>query len=351
MAQMVPVDAERPDPEVIARAAAILRAGGLVAFPTETVYGLGADGLNPAALARLFQAKGRPATDPVILHIADLALLPRLAREVPPAAWALARRFWPGPLTLVLPKQPIVPDAATAGLPTVAIRMPAHPVALALLRAAGVPVAAPSANRFGRTSPTTAQHVLEDLGDTVDLILDAGPTPIGVESTVLDLTRPIPTILRPGGLPREALEELLGPVAVFDRSVEGPAPAPGMLPKHYAPRAEMVVLLGPRPAVRARLRDLAERYLREGCRVGALIAEEDREALAGLPVLLAVLGSENDLEGIARRLYQALRDLDAQGPDLILAREFGTQGLGLAIRDRLVRAAGGRVVHAGEAGD
>ncbi|MFN3928329.1 MAG: L-threonylcarbamoyladenylate synthase, partial [Thermoflexus sp.] len=270
MTEVVTVDPQHPDPEAIARAAEILRAGGLVAFPTETVYGLGADGLNPLALTRLFEAKGRPATDPVILHIADLEALPRLAREIPSAAWTLARRFWPGPLTMVLPKQAIVPDLVTAGLPTVAIRMPAHPVALALIRAAGTPIAAPSANRFGHTSPTTAQHVLEDLGSRIELILDAGPTPIGVESTVIDLTQPVPTILRPGGLPREALEAVVGPVAVFDRSVAGPAPAPGMLPKHYAPRAEMVVLIGPGQWVRARLRELAIRYLQEGYRVGAL---------------------------------------------------------------------------------
>lgn len=346
MTRVVPMDPQHPDPEVIARAAEILRRGGLVAFPTETVYGLGANGLDPNALARLFEAKGRPATDPVILHIADLDALPLLAREIPPAAWTLARRFWPGPLTMVLPKQPVVPDLATAGLPTVAIRMPAHPVALALIRAAGVPIAAPSANRFGHTSPTTAQHVLEDLEGRIDMILDAGPAPIGVESTVVDLTRPVPTILRPGGLPREDLEETLGPVAVFDRSLTGPAPAPGMLPKHYAPRAEMVVLIGPGDWIRLRLRELATRYLQEGYRVGLLIAEEDRPAVADLPAEIATLGSERDLAGIARRLYPAMWDLDARGLDLILARDFGTQGLGLAIRDRLVRAAGGRVMRA-----
>lgn len=346
MTLVVPVDPQHPDPEAIARAAEILRRGGLVAFPTETVYGLGADGLNPDALTRLFQAKGRPATDPVILHIADLEALPQLAREIPSAAWMLARRFWPGPLTLVLPKQPLVPDQVTAGLPTVAIRMPAHPVALALIRAARVPIAAPSANRFGHTSPTTAQHVLEDLEGRIDLILDAGPTAIGVESTVLDLTRPVPTILRPGGLPREALEAAIGPVAVFDRSIAGPAPAPGMSPKHYAPRAEMVILIGPGEWFRPLLRELATRYLQEGYRVGMLIAEEDRSTVEDLSVEIAVLGSERDLEGIARRLYPAIRELDARGLDLILARDFGIQGLGLAIRDRLIRAAGGRVMRA-----
>lgn len=346
MAPVYCVDARNPDPQLIAEAAAVIRAGGLVAFPTETVYGLGADGLNPAAVARIFEAKERPPTDPLILHIAEPEALASLVLEVPPAARELANRFWPGPLTLVLPKRPVVPDIVTAGLPTVAVRMPAHPVALALIRAAGTPVAAPSANRFGHTSPTTAQHVLEDLGGRIDLILDAGPTPVGVESTVLDLTGPLPTILRPGGLPREAIEAVVGPVAVRVPAQAGPMPSPGMFPKHYAPRAEMVFLQGPAAWTRTTMRELVARYVAAGQRVGVLIAEEDQEALAGLPVESVVLGPEDDLEGIARRLYEGLRELDGRGLSLILARDFGERGLGLAIRDRLTRAAGGRVIRA-----
>lgn len=346
MTRILNIDAHRPDPRFIAKAAAVLRAGGLVAFPTETVYGLGADGLNPAAVARIFEAKERPPTDPLILHIAEPEALASLVLEVPQAARELANRFWPGPLTLVLPKRPVVPDIVTAGLPTVAVRMPAHPVALALIRAAGTPVAAPSANRFGHTSPTTAQHVLEDLGGRIDLILDAGPTPVGVESTVLDLTGPLPTILRPGGLPREAIEAVVGPVAVRVPAQAGPMPSPGMFPKHYAPRAEMVFLQGPAAWTRTTMRELVARYVAEGHRVGVLIAEEDQEALAGLPVESVVLGPEDDLEGIARRLYEGLRELDGRGLSLILARDFGERGLGLAIRDRLTRAAGGRVIRA-----
>lgn len=346
MAPVYCVDARNPDPQLIAEAAAVIRAGGLVAFPTETVYGLGADGLNPAAVARIFEAKERPPTDPLILHIAEPEALASLVLEVPQAARELANRFWPGPLTLVLPKRPVVPDIVTAGLPTVAVRMPAHPVALALIRAAGTPVAAPSANRFGHTSPTTAQHVLEDLGGRIDLILDAGPTPVGVESTVLDLTGPLPTILRPGGLPREAIEAVVGPVAVRVPAQAGPMPSPGMFPKHYAPRAEMVFLQGPAAWTRTTMRELVARYVAEGHRVGVLIAEEDQEALAGLPVESVVLGPEDDLEGIARRLYEGLRELDGRGLSLILARDFGERGLGLAIRDRLTRAAGGRVIRA-----
>ncbi len=348
MAHIRPVDPLNPDPRLIAEAAAAIRAGRLVAFPTETVYGLGADGLNPAAVARIFEAKGRPSTDPLILHIAEPEDFLKLVLEAPPAALELARRFWPGPLTLVLPKRPIVPDIVTAGLPTVAVRMPAHPVALALVRAAQTPIAAPSANRFSRTSPTTAQHVQDDLGDRIDLILDAGPTPIGVESTVLDLTRPVPTILRPGGLPREALEAVLGPVAIWTRMVEGPQPSPGLLPKHYAPQTPMILVTGPLPQMRAALRELVARYTAQGRRIGLLIAEEDRAEMADLPVETAVLGPEEDLETIARRLYEGLRELDARGLSLIIARDFGTQGLGLAVRDRLMRAAGGSIIAVGE---
>jgi len=344
MAPICPVDARDPDPHLIAHAAAIIRSGGLVAFPTETVYGLGADGLNPAAVARIFEAKERPPTDPLILHIAEPETLLQLVREAPPVALELARRFWPGPLTLVLPKQPGVPDIVTAGLATVAVRMPAHPVALALIRAARTPIAAPSANRFGRTSPTTARHVQDDLGDRIDLILDAGPTPIGVESTVLDLTRPVPTILRPGGLPREALEGLLGPVAVQTRLEEGPMPSPGLLPKHYAPRTPMILVIGPPPRMRATLRDLVARYTAQGHRIGLLIAEEDRGETADLPAEAVVLGPEGDLETVARRLYEGLRELDGRDLSLIIARDFGDQGLGLAVRDRLTRAAGGSVI-------
>jgi L-threonylcarbamoyladenylate synthase len=343
-ASIRPVDPQNPDPHLIAHAAAIIRAGGLVAFPTETVYGLGADGLNPAAVARIFEAKERPSTDPLILHIAEPETLLQLVREAPPVALELAHRFWPGPLTLVLPKQPGVPDIVTAGLATVAVRMPAHPVALALIRAARTPIAAPSANRFGRTSPTTARHVQDDLGDRIDLILDAGPTPIGVESTVLDLTRPVPTILRPGGLPREALEGLLGPVAVQTHLAEGPMPSPGLLPKHYAPRAPMILVIGPPPRMRATLRELVARYTAQGHRIGLLIAEEDRAETADLPAETVVLGAEGDLETVARRLYEGLRELDGRDLSLIIARDFGDQGLGLAVRDRLTRAAGGSII-------
>lgn len=330
-------------PENIAQAAAILQDGGLAAFPTETVYGLGANALDAAAVARIFAAKGRPAEDPLIVHLSGLEQLGRVARAVPPVAQTLAETFWPGPLTLVLPKQPAVPSLVTSGLDTVAARVPDHPVAQALLAAAGVPIAAPSANRFGHTSPTTAQHVWHDLHGRIELILDGGPTHIGVESTVLDLSTAPPRILRPGGVTAEMLAAVVGPVAVLARvpDGEGGLPSPGLLEKHYAPRAELIFIQG-RHARQALAAELA-RALAAGKAVGVLAAEIDAGHLAQMGALVYPLGG--DLNNVARHLYSGMRRLDAQGVDVILCRDFGAGGLGLAIRDRLTRAAA-RVVMA-----
>ena len=339
--KVLPVQPSDPESETIAQAAQVIREGGLVAFPTETVYGLGADALNDAAVARIFMAKGRPAYDPLIVHIASAEELPRVASKVPDLAQRLAERFWPGPLTLVLPRANTVPTIVTAGRDTVAVRCPNHPVALALLRASQTPIAAPSANRFGRTSPTTAQHVLDDLGGRIDLILDAGPTLIGVESTVLDLTRTTPTILRPGGVPREVLEAEIGPIALLEQvpALEMGMPSPGLLARHYAPRAALYLFLGPPDAVREAMRQEAQVHLAAHRRVGILVADEDAIAFADLDVIGETVGPAEDLNTIARRLFGALRALDAQGVDVILARDFGTQGLGSAVQDRLRRAA------------
>jgi L-threonylcarbamoyladenylate synthase len=224
----------------IARAAEIIRGGGLVAFPTETVYGLGANALDPAAVERIYEAKGRPPTSPLIVHVASIELARQLASHWPTAAERLARCFWPGPLTVVVPKHPSIPDRVTAGLPTVGLRMPAHPLALELIRAAGVPIAAPSANRFTGISPTTAAHVRSSLGDKVDLILDGGPTDIGIESTVVSLAG-TPVLLRPGMISRDQIEEEIGPVALAGE-IEGAHPSPGMHERHYSPRARLVLL-------------------------------------------------------------------------------------------------------------
>jgi L-threonylcarbamoyladenylate synthase len=307
----------------IAAAAAAIRQGLLVGMPTETVYGLAANALDARAVLRVFEAKGRPRFDPLIVHCADLAMARTVAR-FSPRAERLAT-LWPGPLTLVLPRLPCIPDAVTAGLDTVAVRIPDHPLALALIRAAGVPLAAPSANRFGRISPTTAAHVAEQLGDAVACILDGGPCRIGVESTVLRAD-PSPVVLRPGGVTRERLSEVLGePVVLADRSarVEAlPQEAPGLLASHYAPRAPL------------RLRAPGEAWPLDA----ALLAFTG----ADLPArtVNAVLSPSGDLAEAAAKLFARLRELDAVRPRLIVAELVPDAGLGEAVNDRLRRAAG-----------
>jgi L-threonylcarbamoyladenylate synthase len=351
--RILSIDPLHPDPAVLQQAAEYLRAGRLVAFPTETVYGLGADALSAQAAARIFEAKGRPASDPLIVHLADLHALELVTTARSKMITALAERFWPGPLTLVLPKHPRVPPEITAGGATVAVRVPAHPVALGLIRSAGLPVAAPSANRFMRPSPTTARHVLDDLDGRIDLLLDGGATPIGVESTVLDLTSAVPTILRPGGVPFEALRELLPDVLVAPRYLadtlpQAALPAPGQLLRHYAPEAAMTLFLGDSAAVLQRIHTEAQRHLEAGQRVGVLIAEEDRPSFADLAVRIATPGPAHDPQQVAAGLFEALRSFDSANLDLILARGFSLQGLGLAVQDRLIRAAEGRVVYCRE---
>jgi len=330
----------------VAAAAAILRAGGLVAFPTETVYGLGGDALRAGPVARIFAAKGRPAEDPLIVHLADAADLPRVAAAIPALAAELAAALWPGPLTLVLPRGAAVPPAVSAGRDSVAVRVPAHPLARALIRAAGAPIAAPSANRFGHTSPTTAAHVLADLDGRIDAVLDGGPTAIGVESSVLDLTAGVPTLLRPGGVSLEDLRALLGEVRVGGRgAASGAQIAPGLLEKHYAPRTPLRLVVGPADGARAWLAAEARAARAAGRRAGLLVPDEDAAALAGLAAHVELLGSQADLPAVAARLYAALRALDARSPGVILARDLGEAGLGRAIRDRLTRAASGDVTY------
>ncbi|OKI88937.1 translation factor Sua5 [Streptomyces sp. CB02058] len=315
----------------IERAAGVLRAGGLVALPTETVYGLGADAEDPAAVARIFQVKGRPPSHPLIVHIAAAEQLDDWVAEVPAAARLLAERFWPGPLTLVLRRGQRVPLEATGGLETVAVRVPDHPVALALLSAFGGGVTAPSANLFGSVSPTTADHVRAELGNAVDFVLDGGSCQVGVESTIVDVTGEMPSILRPGGVTREDLEEVLGhPVAV--PSTSG-VRVPGQHPSHYAPRAR-VVLVEPEEVVAE-----AETAREAGHQVGVLLPP----SLAGVEVKAhAVVSLPGAPDAYAQGLYGFLRELDQQGCDLIVASLPAEEGLGLAIANRLRRAAGPR---------
>jgi L-threonylcarbamoyladenylate synthase len=337
--QIIPVDPHEPDPRIVGQAASILRQGGLVAFPTETVYGLGADALNAHAVRRIFAAKERPAHDPLIVHVAGLGEAERVASHIPELAQTLARRFWPGPLTMVLPKSETAPDEVTAGGPTVAVRCPNHPLALALIRALGSPIAAPSANRFSHTSPTTAQHVWDDLSGRIELILDGGPTAIGIESTVLDLTGALPTVLRPGGVTLEELEAALGVVLVGKPTAGAILASPGLLDRHYAPRSPLYLFTGDDESVRFALVDAAIGALVRGVRIGLLVMNEDLPTLAHFNCPVVALGPQSNLELVAQRLYDAIRILDASGVEMILARDAPSHGLGLAIRDRLRRAA------------
>nr|WP_326166813.1 L-threonylcarbamoyladenylate synthase [uncultured Oscillibacter sp.] len=327
----------------ISAAAKILREGGLVGIPTETVYGLGADGTNTASVRRIFEVKGRPQDNPLILHVTGAQWLPRYCREIPPVAYTLARKFWPGPLTMILKRQPTVPDETTAGLDTVGVRCPNHPVTLAIIREAGLAIAAPSANTSGRPSCTTAQDVMEDVGGRVDMIVDGGPCTVGVESTVLDLTCTPPRLLRPGGLPVEDIERLIGHIDV-DRAVssslrpdEHPG-APGMKYRHYAPKAPVTVITG---APMNSAREIERRVS-----PGAGVICFDEYAHLFPEQVVHPLGPSSDKQIQAQRVFEALRSFDATEVTEIFAQCPDNRGLGLAIGNRLKKAAGFHVFDA-----
>lgn len=308
-------------------AVAVLRGGGLVAFPTETVYGLGADARNPAAVARIFAAKGRPADHPLIVHLGHASQLTGWARDIPAAAWRLAEAFWPGPLTLVLPRAPGVLDAVTGGLDSVALRVPNHALAQALLQSFGGGLAAPSANRYGRVSPTLAAHVREELGDAVDLVLDGGPCPVGIESTIVEVTSSGVRLLRPGAVTRQQLEDVLGAALTLP---VGQVRAPGRKPSHYAPRARVVPAL-PEDALREALT-----WRAQGQRVGMLAPRRPLE----LPADVAWLDSGDTAPDQARALYRRLREGDDLDLQVLVVAMPPASGIGVALRDRLQRAAG-----------
>jgi L-threonylcarbamoyladenylate synthase len=351
--RIVTVDRERPDPAAIEEAAQALRDGKLVVFPTETVYGVGAHALDLDAVQKIFDAKQRPPTDPLIVHIAHIGQVNQLAAGMPPGARTLALAFWGGPLTLILKKKAHVPDLVTAGLPNVAVRVPSHRVARALMEMAGIPIAAPSANRFSRPSPTTASHVIEDLDGRVDLILDAGPTDIGLESTIVDFSVNPPVLRRPGGVTLEQVQSLVPEVVSHgaEATPDQAQLAPGQLIRHYAPRAPLTLFEGPMAAMVVRLAADARTAVAQGSRVGILAPEEDLLALAPLiapsaatgKVSVQRYGSRGDIEQAGRDLFSAIRAIDATGVDLIFASSVGSDGLARAIRDRLIRAAEGRV--------
>ena len=331
----------RLTPEDTAAAAAILRRGGLVGIPTETVYGLGADGLNSEAVAHIFEAKGRPQDNPLILHIPSADHLERYCTDIPDRAYALAEAYWPGPLTMILRRRPLVPDVVTAGLDTVGMRCPAHPVCRAILRVAQVPVAAPSGNTSGRPSPTTAAHMLEDMDGKIDAVVDGGPCAVGVESTIVDLTETPPRLLRPGGITLEQLEAVLGEVAV-DPAVTrlmgaGERPrAPGMKYRHYAPRAPVTVVAGDPQKSAAYIAQHA------GAEDGVICFDEFAPLFAERDV--EKLGPAADKGEQARHIFDALRAFDHTGVPAIWAQCPDPSGLGLAIANRLNKAAGFHVI-------
>ena len=330
--RVVAIDSAAPDRNTIVEAAAIIRAGQLVAFPTETVYGLGADALSPMGLGRIYAVKGRPPDNPLILHVGSPEQLPLIVADIPTVAYRLMQAFWPGPLTLILPKTSRVPDLATAGLATVGVRMPGHPVALALINAAETPLAAPSANRSGFPSPTTAHHVFDDLPGCLPLILDAGPTRIGLESTVLDVTSTPPTLLRPGGITREAIEAIIGGVQEVASLIQQQR-APGTRYRHYSPKARVLLVEEPQPEA---MQAAVAKALEHGERVGCLL---HRLEPGYLPPSVQVTRIDGSVADYAQGLFSALRALDRLGLDVIVVEGVQEQGLGVAVMDRLRRAA------------
>lgn len=345
------IDPENILPGELDEAAKILKSGGLVAFPTETVYGLGGDALRPEASRKIYAAKGRPSDNPLIVHIATIEQMERIARNIPDAAYRLAESFWPGPLTMVLPKSGLVPLETTGGLDTVAVRMPVHPAALALIRESDVMLAAPSANTSGRPSPTRAEHVAEDLNGKIDMILDGGPVSIGIESTIVDLTGELPTILRPGYITKKMLKEVLGTVEIDQAILEENKDkklrpkAPGMRYRHYAPKGELTIYEGSQDKVVQAINEAAEKAVRSGKKTGIIATEETKGRYRYGEI--KTIGTLRDEETIARGLYEVLRELDADGAEVIFGESYASEGLGQAIMNRFLKAAGHRLIKIG----
>ncbi|MGI6678049.1 MAG: L-threonylcarbamoyladenylate synthase [Dehalobacterium sp.] len=345
--EYIKLNPDHIDRDALKKGALLLKQGEVVAFPTETVYGLGANALDPRAVDKIFAAKGRPGDNPLIVHVAHPDQAISLTAEISPEAQALMERFWPGPLTLIFPKSPIIPANVTGGLDTVALRMPQHPIALGLIQEAGVPIAAPSANLSGKPSPTEGEHVWADLMGKIPLILDGGEAQLGVESTVLDLTVHPPVILRPGGVTLEEIQRVIG--AVYDgqdlQSGETPR-SPGMKYTHYAPEADVIIVEGSEQEIAPLIMTNYQRFSQEGKRIALLVAEETAGQLEHQvkPDYLEVLGSRKDLSLVAHRLFSALRHADLYGVDLVLIEAFSDQGLGAAVMNRMRKAAGNQVI-------
>lgn len=341
-AEVVSMTGENLDMDAIKRAGNILKAGGLVAFPTETVYGLGGNALDPQASMKIYAAKGRPSDNPLIVHIAELEQLEKITTEIPEGAKILAEKYWPGPLTMILPKADIVPRETTGGLDSVAVRFPSDRIAQELIKAGGGFVAAPSANTSGRPSPTMAEHVEEDLGDAIDMIIDGGQVGIGLESTIVDFTEEVPVVLRPGYISLEMLQETLGDVRmdkgllITDSSVH--PKAPGMKYRHYAPKGQLTLVEGDKDKVIAKINELVREKKEEGYKVGVIGTDETLDAYHA--DILRSIGSRQKPESVAANLYRILREFDDLECDYMYSESFFEQGLGNAIMNRMLKAAG-----------
>lgn len=344
--QVLAISAHNIDPERIKQAAKVIQKGGLVVFPTETVYALAADVFNPQAVASVFEVKERPYNDPLIVHIAHITDLNDIAVDIPDTAFELAEAFWAGPLTMILKKNKRVLDAVTAGLDTVAIRMPNHPVTLKLIEAAGVPITGPSANLFTKPSPTRVDHVLQDLDGRVEIIIDSGATTIGVESTIIDLVSPEPRVLRPGGLPIEKLRQFFPDIqyhAEYIRNEDEKALSPGTHLKHYAPRARLLLYEGKADSVIKTMQQTVTEFIHSGKRVGLVLLNADAASFKESSAEIRLVG--DTLNDMATNLFDAMRELDKREVDVILTYLPSREGVGLALWDRLLRAAEGRVIH------
>ncbi len=342
------IDANNIDTEKMQEAGDLIAAGELVAFPTETVYGLGGDALHPEAAKKIYEAKGRPSDNPLIIHIAEVADLDRVGKDVPEQAKKLAKAFWPGPLTMIVWKKEEVPFATTGGLNTVAVRMPDHPIALELIRKSGKLIAAPSANISGRPSPTEGTHVMGDLEGRIAMVLDGGPVGIGIESTIIDLTEPIPMILRPGYITPEMLSEVLGEEVIIDPGIiatdDTTKPkAPGMKYKHYAPKADMIIVDGEESLVVEKINELTKGAHADGKKVAIIATEETKDKYVADVVLN--IGARQDEDSIARHMYKILRECDKLDVEVIFSESFKTPRIGQAIMNRLLKAAAHQVIH------
>lgn len=349
--EILSIDQNNIDESEMKRAGALIAAGELVAFPTETVYGLGGDALDPKAAKKIYAAKGRPSDNPLIVHIADFSDMNRVGKNIPPQAKLLADAFWPGPLTIIVEKSDQVPDATTGGMDTVAVRMPNHPVALSLIRNSGCLIAAPSANTSGRPSPSEAAHVAEDLSGKIPMIIDGGSVSIGIESTIIDLTEELPMVLRPGYITPEMLSEVLGEEVIIDPGIiaadDTTKPkAPGMKYKHYAPKADMVIVEGATEAVVSQINKLVGQKQEIGQKV-AVIATEETRALYRADVVLCI-GKREDEDSIASHLYKILRECDELEVQAIFSESLATPRIGQAIMNRMLKAAGHQVIWAVE---